>query len=554
MRVLHSTSLDFEKITVGLKDNPPYAILSHRWGENDAEVTFQELPQQVGMTLEQQKPGFHKIKRFAEMAADAGINYIWVDTCCIDKTSSAELTQSINSMFFWYRQAKFCYAYLADVYGMEEVKPSHFPADLVSFQTSDWFNRGWTLQELIAPKVVHFYSSSWELIGEKSDMLNVLGDVTGIHPEALKGTPLKHFSVAERMSWAAKRTTGVPEDMAYCLMGIFDVNMPLLYGEMMEKAFIRLQQEIIRSSDDQSVFCWVDETAAGVPDKRMGLLASHPMYFCNSKNIESIGFWATSDPFENTNKGLRVQFYLTRTKEDGKYIASLECRRTGSYGAPLTITLERLSGLDDNWSQSSVTQFARVLCARPLWHKYDDLSTQNSAHRTIYVRQDQDLDFQKAKQPLEYVRLLINGHAPSADRVHPTSQWDPQTGLFAMIKEHGVDSWKRSKQGTAQFTQSFTQNFTHDEYSYLVLFGLTETGSLWTIVRGANSVGDPFAPYKSYQCTGEERENWRHKEGAVPRDSMTKLVITAVAKQGEHFKTPIWILEVESNMTFSKKA
>jgi hypothetical protein len=112
--------------------------------------------------------------------------------------------------------------------------------------------------------------------------------------------------------------------MAYCLIGIFDVKMPLLYGERIKKAFIRLQEEIMRSSDDQSIFAWVDEKTA--PDKLSGLLATDPKYFLKSKNIESIGIWAKSDPFETTNKGLRVQLYLARMDEDGKWIACLDCR------------------------------------------------------------------------------------------------------------------------------------------------------------------------------------------------------------------------------------
>ncbi|KAH7304359.1 heterokaryon incompatibility protein-domain-containing protein [Rhexocercosporidium sp. MPI-PUGE-AT-0058] len=254
MRLLHSISLEFEEceikeFEIGQEDNPKYAILSHTWGSPSEEVSFQELPHMRAAT-QGQKLGFYKIKRCGEVAAAADIDYIWVDTCCIDKTSSAELTQAINSMYFWYQQAEVCYVYLADVSSRELAKSGNHP----SFCNSKWFTRGWTLQELIAPKDVYFYSSEWELIGKKDDLLKVLHEVTGIYPGALNGTPMKRFSVAERMSWAAKRETTRSEDMAYCLMGIFDVNMPLLYGERMKKAFIRLQEEIMKSSDDQSIF------------------------------------------------------------------------------------------------------------------------------------------------------------------------------------------------------------------------------------------------------------------------------------------------------------
>jgi hypothetical protein len=377
MRLLHSTSLEFEEFEIEefeteQRKNPKYAILSHTWGKASDEVSFQELPHLRAAT-EGQKLGFHKIKRCGEVAAAANIDYIWVDTCCIDKTSSAELTQGINSMYFWYQQAEVCYVYLADVSSKELAKSAYPLGNHPSFCESKWFTRGWTLQELIAPKDVYFYSSEWELIGKKDDMLKVLHKITEIHPGALKkGTPIKRFSVAERMSWAAKRETTRSEDTAYCLMGIFDVNMPLLYGEGMKKAFIRLQEEIMRSSDDQSIFAWVDEKAA--PEKFSGLLATHPKYFLKSKNIRSIGVWAKSGPFETTNKGLRVQLYLARMDKDGKYIACLDCREPDHQRlGTLAIPLQRLTGRDNEWSQSSTAQFARIQCASLLRHKHDDL-------------------------------------------------------------------------------------------------------------------------------------------------------------------------------------
>lgn len=284
MHLLHSTSLKFEEFEIGQTKNPKYAILSHTRGKASDEVSFQELPHLRAVTGGD-KPGFHKI-RYGDVAAAADIDYIWVDTCCINKTSSAELTQAINSMYFWYQQAEVCYVYLADVSSKELAKSAYPLGNHLSFCESKWFTRGWTLQELMAPKDVYFYSSEWELIGKRADMLEVLHRVTEIHPGVLKGTPIKRFSVAERMSWAAKRKITRSEDMAYCLMGIFDVNMPLLYGERMEKAFIRFQEEIMRSSDDQSIFAWMDQKAA--PDKFSGLLATDPKYFLKSKNIESI--------------------------------------------------------------------------------------------------------------------------------------------------------------------------------------------------------------------------------------------------------------------------
>ncbi len=223
--------------------------------------------------------------------------------------------------------------------------------------------------------------------------------------------------------------------------------------------------------------------------------------------------------------------------EDGKNIASLDCREPGPQGRTLAISLQRLSGLDDEWSQSSTAQFARIQCASLLRHVHDDVTPQNGGYRTIYVRQDQGLDFQKPKQVLEYVRLVINEAQPSADSVRPLSQWDPLTGFFTIRKEHEVEFSKQSKQGAALFTQSGN--------NFLVIFGLTESGSLWTIVCDAGSAENPFLQYESYQCTAEEDDKWEYRERKY-RESKTKLKMTAIAKRGEHFKTPIWIVEVDS--------
>ena len=186
-----------------------------------------------------------------QVARDAGYRYIWIDSCCIDKTSSSELSQAINSMYAWYGASRVCYAYLADV------PPGDDPEYEGSvFRESRWFTRGWTLQELIAPVDVVFLSADWQTIGSKHYLGDVLEETTGIDQDALlHATELDKFSVAQRFSWASKRTTERVEDQAYSLMGIFDINMPTLYGEG-ERALRRLQEEIVRRTPDQSIFAW----------------------------------------------------------------------------------------------------------------------------------------------------------------------------------------------------------------------------------------------------------------------------------------------------------
>jgi hypothetical protein len=470
-----------------------------------------------------QKPGYEKIKHCGEIAHKNNFKYFWADTCCIDKTSSAELTQAINSMYFWYQQAEVCYAYLADVPTPKE------------FAQSEWFTRGWTLQELIAPNDVLFFSKSWEEIGRKRDLVVDLSRITGIHEKALDpGSKMKQFSVAERMSWASKRVTTRIEDMAYCFMGIFDVNMPPLYGER-EKSFIRLQEEIVKSSDDQSIFAWKDRNAK--LGTYSGLLACSPKHFSDSR-ITSLGVWARSEPFSITNKGLKVQLCLEPMEQPGVYIASLDCAKSDQQGATIRIYLQRVSGLDTEWSQSPAAQFARIQCADPCW-KLPDISQQNGEYRTIYVRQDQDLDFQRPEEGFESVRLIINGAPPSADRVYPLSQWNPRTGLFQMRRADQIKFSGIWKAGAFSFHQS--------EVDYLVVFG-TQSGGLWNAAVKIDICKDNCfeRSFEGYTCTENDTAEWYLDEGWGKSHLMTKLEISAVARRGEHFKTPIWIVEVKS--------
>jgi hypothetical protein len=216
---------------------PPYAILSHTWGPNGQEITFKDIMDGTG----KDKSGYIKLQFCADQATRDGLHYFWVDTCCIDKSSSAELTESINSMFRWYREAAKCYVYLSDVSEKDSDREA-------AFRRSRWFTRGWTLQELIAPVSLEFYSLEGTLLGDRIATEGQVHEITGIAIQALQGNPLANFTVAERMSWAAKRQTTRKEDEAYSLLGIFDIHIPLIYGEG-ENAFFRLQEEIEKHSD-----------------------------------------------------------------------------------------------------------------------------------------------------------------------------------------------------------------------------------------------------------------------------------------------------------------
>ena len=242
----------------GPEDVPDgYAILSHVWSKppHAPEQTFQEVQYIYSRCTPDQNPRDYmgpKIRECCVLAQRHGYKWVWNDTCCIDKSSSAELSEAINSMFHYYSRADICYAYLADV----DAADGDLHRINSQFQRSEWHKRGWTLQELLAPEVVLFVSSKWELIGTKADLSEALELATGIPVDVL--TLLKRVhdaSLSQRMSWALSRVTTRLEDRAYCLMGIFGVNMPTLYGEGV-RAFHRLQIEIMKQSTDPSLLVW----------------------------------------------------------------------------------------------------------------------------------------------------------------------------------------------------------------------------------------------------------------------------------------------------------
>lgn len=297
MRLLHTTRLEMEEFFD--YQIPKYAILSHRWEED--EVSYEDW-------LAKRKwngAGYKKIRSCCRLAASAGYEWVWIDTCCIDKRSSADLSEAINSMFRWYENSKICYAYLSDVRGKREAEG--FGGQMAYFRESAWFTRGWTLQELLAPDNVVFLDRNWTTIGHKKTLISHISETTGICEQYIgKSYPISWASVAERMSWASGRMTSRLEDKAYCLLGIFDINIPLLYGEG-EKAFRRLQMEIIKESNDESIFAW----EADGPDVSPGMLALSPSRFQKSAKFQDSSVKVSQKiPYAITNRGLQFHGYL----------------------------------------------------------------------------------------------------------------------------------------------------------------------------------------------------------------------------------------------------
>lgn len=286
---------------------PRYAILSHTWGRDFEELSFRDVEEG---NIEKPGIGSLKFRGCCQQAIKDGLDYAWIDTCCIDKTNLVELSEAINSMFRWYQQAAICYAFLSDVPSNEN------PQEKGSkFQKSRWFQRGWTLQELVAPKVLRFYGTitssgtcsaqdtvngnaiqDWRLLGTKGNMSTTIASITGIPREYLLGIAQLHTaSVAQRMSWVAHRETKRKEDLAYCLLGIFDITMPMIYGEGGDQAFFRLQEQIMKVIKDDSILAWgITKTQsvngiqfANSTGKAMAgrVMAKTPLEFANSGHI-----------------------------------------------------------------------------------------------------------------------------------------------------------------------------------------------------------------------------------------------------------------------------
>ncbi|KAF1813764.1 hypothetical protein P152DRAFT_366170, partial [Eremomyces bilateralis CBS 781.70] len=275
MRLLHTESFELE----WFPENgvPPYAIVSHTsdWDE----VLFSDMSSGLSWGVSSKK-GFQKIAQCARMAkASYNLEWLWIDCCCIDRESEEEFEEAVNFTFMWYQQATVCFVYLSDVI----VRPaSSFELDAAD---AKWFTRGWTLQELIAPRNLEFYSGDWTYMGEKSEHLEVLKRITGVPRTVLENGNFDGFSVAQRMSWAAWRETSVPEDIAYCLVGLFELKCKFICqsGEGASKAMHRLQEEIFEHSEEQSIFAWKTDTCD--PSIYRSLFADSPAEFKDCGDI-----------------------------------------------------------------------------------------------------------------------------------------------------------------------------------------------------------------------------------------------------------------------------
>ncbi|KAI2639152.1 HET-domain-containing protein [Hypomontagnella submonticulosa] len=369
MRLLHVHTRELEEYNG--KTTPPYAILSHTWGAR--EVNFQDISKPDHKSYK----AYAKIEGCCQQAIKDGLSYVWIDTCCIDKSSSAELSEGINSMFQWYKKSTVCYIYLADVSAEDD--PFTIPSE---FRDSRWWTRGWTLQELLAPMELVFFDKDWnearvgrlnrlsslhrydpayynqEKYRDRLALLNLLSDITNIPKQALDTGNFSQYCAAARLAWAASRETTRVEDRAYSLLGLLEVNMPLLYGEG-HKAFLRLQEEVVKSRNDDSLLAWgyrlVSQTGPEVQEE--GILARSPSDFIHCHSFQrlethetSLEVPVTTSHSAMTNIGMWMAVPIRPIdSRNGVFIAILRCRIIlDGRRSHLAVPLVRTRGGDTN--------------------------------------------------------------------------------------------------------------------------------------------------------------------------------------------------------------
>jgi len=412
MRLINCCAQPLRLEEFGDDDRPAFAILSHTW--EAGEVTYQDF---ANTQLRTTKNGWKKLEESCRMSTESGFDYLWMDTCCIDKQNTAELAESINSMFQWYSEADLCLAYISDYSALSGSQ---------MLARSRWFERGWTLQELIAPKFVSFYDREWRLFGTRSSMLVDLSAITNIGAEVLspaEGVDLRDLlddiPAARRMSWAAKRKTTKKEDIAYCLLGIFGVNMPMLYGEGMA-AFIRLQEEIINDSNDLTIFAWTSPDRN--PNGYRGILASSPAEFVWANDLEPINDAKFNPEYTMSNKGLRIQTLLYPTNTD-QVIMPLRCRYKSDPSKEVGVVLKHQGASLYARAQPDLLGQITGSITTPAGGSVIFISkrVKNSAGRTLQAVHRNAFHINFDFRPQKAVQLI---------HTSPSQLWDAENGMF----------------------------------------------------------------------------------------------------------------------------
>ncbi|KAL7907019.1 hypothetical protein GGI35DRAFT_457505 [Trichoderma velutinum] len=437
MRLINTQTLKLKDFSY--EAIPPYAILSHTWGDDSEELTLHDV---ANGNINKPGIGSIKLRGCCEQAQEDGLEYAWIDTCCIDKTNLVELSEAINSMFRWYNCASVCYAYLSDVPKGEN------PSERGSkFRTSRWFQRGWTLQELLAPKHLRFFNTKWRFIGTKGTISNVIKDITRVPRQFLLGiTGLHVASVAQRMSWAAQRETKRPEDLAYCLLGIFGIAMPMIYGEGGEQAFIRLQEQIMKSTRDDSILAWglsdgtngslisdeaIKDSILHNATRSENVLATSPKHFEHSGQIvcreQTHGPLQSLDVFGGS---LRISVPLITSTTTGETLGILSCGPESSPHQAVGLPLVRTSSVASN-------EYARP---RGRSSVLRTVVADGAPPELIYIKSDgqRDVSIETTTQHWLYEHDLFSQINLTLVEVEPSACWDKQMNLISHTNSGGA--------------------------------------------------------------------------------------------------------------------
>lgn len=423
MRLINIKTLKLEEFLD--YETPRYAILSHTWGDDAEELSFRDVEEG---RIDKPGIGSVKLRGCCQQAEKDGFGYVWIDTCCIDKANLVELSEAINSMFRWYKRASCCYAYLSDV-PEQDVDPRQNQS---SFRQSRWFTRGWTLQELLAPKSLRFYNSAWTDLGTKGILRSIVGNVTGIPVEYLLGiSELRAASVAQRLSWAAKRQTKRREDLAYCLLGIFGVSMPMIYGEGGTQAFLRLQEHIMRTTRDDSMLAWGIGAIDGAPGPIVPpasnystagrAMAGSPSQFAASRDIVSCGPSSTGpNSLEVASGAIRITVPLLTT-DNGETFGLLNCGPESDNSKRVAIPLSKVgAGANDEYVRPEGSR--AVLCSLPEYWPSPKL---------IYIKNDINIHNTHRS---DSQRFLLYDHFTELNfelvDVYPRSCWDQERAVL----------------------------------------------------------------------------------------------------------------------------
>ena len=295
-----------------------------------------------------------------------------------------------------------------------------------TFAKSKWFTLGWTLQELIAPRKVKFFDSTWRRSGSKESLKDRINDITRIPTDILDGSvQVQTYPIACRMSWAANRETTRIEDMAYCLLGLFDIHIPLIYGEE-QRAFTRLQEEICRNTTDMSLFAWKTKQPG---DMYSGLLATSPTNFRESTNVNANSTVMQSDFSDEiavTNRGIRFDNVTLARSEKYGVLLDLHCYEAhdGEWSGDLFVSLRKTS---DGWVRYKSNE---TFCFD---YPTDDVLT-SLHYQHIFIRRTTEPGSLRSSDLYSHSILFDFSANVTLESAEPSRFWDPYMQGFLPMR------------------------------------------------------------------------------------------------------------------------